>query len=128
MPHTINLVSQFEDIIRRGGNELDNNISNAVRAGWVRKTAPRKARSRRKRIDSESDESPPPIPKRSPITQYTTVHNYTPGKVTHSENDQSYLDNKEKLNYANEENQIITISKNIEVCFNKIIYNICWTY
>ena len=122
MPHTINLVSQFEDIIRRGGNELDNNISNAVRAGWVRKPAPRKARSRRKRFDAESDESPPPIPKRSPITQYATVYNYTPGKIRHPENDQWYEHDKEKRNLANEENQIFTISKNIEVCFSKIIY------
>ena len=115
MPHTINLVSQFEDIIRRGGNELDNNISNAVRAGWVRKPAPRKARSRQKRFDAESDESPPPIPKRSPITQYATVDNYTTGKVKHSENDHSYVEDTEKLNIANEEGQIFTIFKNIEV-------------
>ena len=115
MPHTINLVSQFEDIIRRGGNGSDGNISNVFRAGWGRHSAPRQAGWREKRVHSKSDESPPALPKRAPISQYNTHHNYASRNVSQSNDYPPYRGYNEKPNLSNDESQISTISKDIGV-------------
>ena len=67
MPHTINLVSQFEDVIRRSGTELESNITTVVRGGWVRKSGTRKKVTPHNWFQYEENESPPPIPKRVPL-------------------------------------------------------------
>ena len=91
MPHTINLVSQFEDIIRKGGNELESNIVSVVRGGWVRKSGSRRKIAAQERFQYEEDESPPPIPRRSPLSinavKYTTV----PRKTSWTQNIESHF-------------------------------------
>ena len=67
MPHTINLVSQFEDVIRRSGTELESNITTVVKGGWVRKSGTRKKVTPHNWFQYEENESPPPIPKRVPL-------------------------------------------------------------
>ena len=67
MPHTINLVSQFEDVIRRSGTQLESNITTVVKGGWVRKSGTRKKVTPHNWYQYEENESPPPIPKRVPL-------------------------------------------------------------
>ena len=74
MPHTINLVSQFEDVIRRSGTELESNITSVVRGGWVRKSGKRKKVTPHNWFQYEEDESPPPIPKRVPLACESVPH------------------------------------------------------
>ena len=104
MPHTINLVSQFEDIIRRGGNELENNISNAVRSGWVQQSGSKKKRRgwHQRNHHSEDDESPPPIPQRVPITSYGVGYHDRYGETR-------LLRNNSKIPNLNESNKGKTI-------------------
>ena len=115
MPHTINLVSQFEDIIRRGGNQLESNLANAVRPTRLPRTGSKKKVTRRKSFHSESDESPPPIPKRAPITSNIKGHTDESEKVRYSENVGSFTDEYTQFDPADEKNAIFTIKSDDQV-------------
>ena len=83
MPHTINLVSQFEDVIRRSGTELESNITSVVRGGWVRKSGTRKKVTPHNWFQYEDDESPPPIPKRVPLAWESVPYSSLSRKSPH---------------------------------------------
>ena len=93
MPHTINLVSQFEDIIRKGGNELESNIASVVRGGWVRKSGSRRKVTPQDRFRYEDDESPPPIPRRAPLSINAVTYTTVPRKTSRTQNIESHFDN-----------------------------------
>ena len=93
MPHTINLVSQFEDIIRRGGNELEGNIASVIKGGWVRKPGSRRKISPQERFQYEEDESPPPIPRRAPLSSNAITYTTVPRKTSRTQNNESLFDN-----------------------------------
>lgn len=124
MPHTINLVSQFEDIIRRGGNEIESNLANAVRPTWVHRTGSKRKGFRRRSFHSESDESPPPIPGRAPITS-NIKRNIEKEKVRYAENDDAFTNEYSQQSTYNpqfdstdDKNTIFTISNDNQVCIN----------
>ena len=92
MPHTTNLVTQFEDIIRRGGNELESNIVSVVRGGWVRKSGSRRKIAPQDRFRYEEDESPPPIPRRAPLSINAVTYSTVPDKTSRTQNIGSHFD------------------------------------
>ena len=115
MPHTINLVSQFEDIIRRGGNELENNITSVVRGDWVRKSGSRKKMAAQSRLQYEQDESPPPIPKRSPVYLDAVTYTSVAQKTQHPRSNGMYLDIIPKIDVAKDKTEIFTIDADEQV-------------
>ena len=92
MPHTINLVSQFEDIIRRGGNELESNIASVVRGGWVRKSGSRRKIAPQDRFQYEGHETPPPIPRRVPLSINAVAYTTVSRKTSRTQNLESHFD------------------------------------
>ena len=116
MPHTINLVSQFEDIIRRGGNELENNLSSAVKTGRGSRTGSKRKRSPRRRSSIENDDEPPPIPKRAPIVPRDGRSNDSRNKYINPE-EATHFRNEYQAYNPHDENEggIFTISDITEV-------------
>ena len=115
MPHTINLVSQFEDIIRRGGHELENNLASTIRPRWVHRTGSKKKVIRQKSFHSERDESPPPIPKRAPIISKIKESADVPEKINHSKNYGVFSDETPQFEYSDEGNVAFTSVNDNEV-------------
>ena len=115
MPHTINLVSQFEDIIRRGGNELENNLASTIRPRWVHRSGSKKKVIRQKSFPSERDESPPPIPKRAPIISKIKGSADVREKINHSKNYGVFTDETPQFEYSDEGNVAFTSINDNEV-------------
>ena len=102
MPHTINLVSQFEDVIRRGGNELESSITNVVRGGWVRKSGARNKITGHNWFQHEEYESPPPIPKRAPVALDSVPYTILAHQAPRDRIKRSYLDARQ-ISHDNED-------------------------
>ena len=115
MPHTINLVSQFEDIIRRGGNELESNIASIVRGGWVRKSGSRMKMATHERFQYEQDESPPPIPKRLPAYLDAVTYTSIAQKAHRLRSNGMYLDIIPKTDVAKDKTEIFAIDADEQV-------------
>ena len=124
MPHTINLVSQFEDVIRRSGTELESNITSVVRGGWIRRSGTRQKVTPHSWFQHEEDESPPPIPKRVPLAWESVPYSSLSRK---SPNDRirGKLLQSNSMNDANEDKGFIfTIPDEEQVFFIETIISI----
>ena len=124
MPHTINLVSQFEDVIRRSGTELESNITTVVKGGWVRKSGTRNKVTPHNWLQYEENESPPPIPKRVPLAWESVPYSSLSRK---SPNDRirGKLLQSNSINDANEDKGFIfTIPNDEQVFFIERIISI----
>ena len=115
MPHTISLVSQFEDIIRRGGNNLENNVTNFVRPVWRQKSPTSIKNVKECDNGSEKSESPPPIPKRLPIHTECTINNIPPGKYIHHLHNRMLAYENQTFDSQDVENSVFIISYHDQV-------------